>query len=181
MTFGGGAEQGIYKHIGSLDQKAVDDVVKGALDAGVNFIDTADVYSIGQSEARVGQALRNLGVKRNDAVIATKFFGEMGPGPNDRGGSRGHIFDSVDASLKRLQTDHIDLYQIPLHRCGYADRGDAARARRSRAHGEGALHRRLQPGRLAHRQVLGDQRARRLRALRNHPGLLFHRRARSRT
>ncbi|HEY3812351.1 MAG TPA: aldo/keto reductase [Caulobacteraceae bacterium] len=112
MTFGGGAEQGIWKHIGDLDQKAVDDVIKGALDAGVNFIDTADVYSFGQSEALVGQALKNLGVKRTDVVVATKFHGEMGPGPNDRGGSRGHIFDSVDASLKRLQTDHIDLYQI---------------------------------------------------------------------
>jgi aryl-alcohol dehydrogenase-like predicted oxidoreductase len=113
MTFGGGGEQqGIWKHIGDLDQKAVDDVIKGALDAGVNFIDTADVYSFGQSEALVGQALKNLGVARKDVVIATKFHGEMGPGPNDRGGSRGHIFDSVDASLLRLQTDHIDLYQI---------------------------------------------------------------------
>ncbi|HWE44748.1 MAG TPA: aldo/keto reductase [Caulobacteraceae bacterium] len=112
MTFGDADDRGLWKHIGDLGQKAVDDVIKGALDAGVNFIDTADVYSFGQSEALVGQSLKNLGVARKDVVIATKFYGEMGQGPNDRGGSRGHIFDSVDASLQRLQTDHIDLYQI---------------------------------------------------------------------
>jgi aryl-alcohol dehydrogenase-like predicted oxidoreductase len=111
MTFGGG-ETGFWRQIGDLDQKAVDDVIKGALDGGVNFIDTADVYSQGQSEQLVGQALKNLGVARKDVVIATKFYGEMGPGPNDRGGSRGHIMDAVKASLDRLQTDHIDLYQI---------------------------------------------------------------------
>jgi len=78
----------------------------------VNFIDTADVYSFGQSERLVGQALKNLGVKRKDVVIATKVFGSVGEGPNDRGASRGHIMDSVHGSLERLQTDHIDLYQI---------------------------------------------------------------------
>jgi aryl-alcohol dehydrogenase-like predicted oxidoreductase len=114
MTFGGGndADTGIWKAIGSLDQAQVDGVIKGALDAGVNFIDTADVYSFGNSERLVGQALKNLGTARKDVVIATKFYGEMGQGPNDRGGSRGHILDSVKASLDRLQTDHIDLYQI---------------------------------------------------------------------
>lgn len=60
----------------------------------------------------LGQSLKNLGIKRTDAVIATKFFGAMGEGPNDRGGSRAHIMDAVDASLKRLGTDHIDLYQM---------------------------------------------------------------------
>jgi aryl-alcohol dehydrogenase-like predicted oxidoreductase len=90
----------------------VDAVIGRALDAGVNFIDTADVYSFGQSERRVGQALKNLGVARKDVVIATKVFGEMGPGPNDKGASRGHIMDSVHGSLERLQVDHIDLYQI---------------------------------------------------------------------
>ena len=112
MTFGGNADAGIWKAIGALDQDEVDAIVGRALGAGVNFIDTADVYSFGASEQRLGQSLKNLGVARKDVVIATKVFGEMGPGPNDRGTSRGHIMDSVQASLERLQTDHIDLYQI---------------------------------------------------------------------
>jgi aryl-alcohol dehydrogenase-like predicted oxidoreductase len=112
MTFGGNADAGFWKAIGTLAQAEVDRIVGHALDAGVNFIDTADVYSFGQSERLVGRALRNLGVARKDVVIATKVFGEMGPMPNDRGASRGHIMDSVRASLERLQTDHIDLYQI---------------------------------------------------------------------
>lgn len=112
MTFGGNAEAGMWKAIGALGQDEVDAIVGRALAAGVNFFDTADVYSFGASEQRLGQALKNLGVARKDVVIATKVFGEMGPGPNDRGTSRGHIMDSVRASLDRLQTDHIDLYQI---------------------------------------------------------------------
>jgi aryl-alcohol dehydrogenase-like predicted oxidoreductase len=112
MTFGGTAEQGMWKAIGSLGQETVDEIVSRALGAGVNFIDTADVYSFGQSEELLGQSLKNLQVRREDVVIATKVYGEMGPRPNDRGASRGHIMDSVKASLKRLQTDHIDLYQI---------------------------------------------------------------------
>ena len=111
MTFGGNTG-GIWSMIGDLDQQAVNAVVGKALESGVNFIDTADVYSFGVSEKLVGQSLKDLGVKRSDVVIATKTFGEMGPGPNDRGASRGHIMDSVRASLERLQTDHIDLYQI---------------------------------------------------------------------
>lgn len=113
MTFGGDQPQaGIWKAIGALGQDEVDGVIGKALAAGVNFIDTADVYSFGQSERLVGQSLKNLGVARKDVVIATKAFGEMGPGPNDRGASRGHIMDAVAGSLERLQTDHIDLYQI---------------------------------------------------------------------
>jgi aryl-alcohol dehydrogenase-like predicted oxidoreductase len=111
MTFGGNTG-GIWSMIGDLDQQAVNAVVGKALESGVNFIDTADVYSFGVSEKLVGQSLKDLGVKRSDVVIATKTFGEMGPGPNDRGASRGHIMDSVHASLERLQLDHIDLYQI---------------------------------------------------------------------
>ena len=111
MTFGGNTG-GIWSMIGDLDQQAVNAVVGKALESGVNFIDTADVYSFGVSEKLVGQSLKDLGVKRSDVVIATKTFGEMGKGPNDRGASRGHIMDSVHASLERLQTDHIDLYQI---------------------------------------------------------------------
>ena len=110
MTFGG--EGGIWSAIGDLGQTAVDEMVGRALESGVNFIDTADVYSFGLSEKLLGQALKNLGVKRSDVVIATKVFGEMGRGPNDKGASRGHIMDGVKASLERLQLDHIDLYQI---------------------------------------------------------------------
>jgi aryl-alcohol dehydrogenase-like predicted oxidoreductase len=112
MTFGGNADAGFWKAIGQLGQPDVDGIVGRALACGVNFFDTADVYSFGQSERLLGQAFRNLGVARKDVVIATKVFGEMGPRPNDRGASRGHIMDSVQGSLERLQTDHIDLYQI---------------------------------------------------------------------
>jgi aryl-alcohol dehydrogenase-like predicted oxidoreductase len=112
MTFGGNENAGMWKAIGRLGQAEVDTIVGRALAAGVNFFDTADVYSFGQSERLLGQAFRNLGAARKDVVIATKVFGEMGPGPNDRGASRGHIMDSVHGSLERLQTDHIDLYQI---------------------------------------------------------------------
>jgi aryl-alcohol dehydrogenase-like predicted oxidoreductase len=111
MTFGG-SEAGIWKAIGALQQGEVDGIVGRALEAGVNFFDTADVYSYGESERLLGQAFKNLGTARKDVVIATKVFGEMGPRPNDRGASRGHIMDSVRTSLERLQTDHIDLYQI---------------------------------------------------------------------
>jgi aryl-alcohol dehydrogenase-like predicted oxidoreductase len=112
MTFGGSEEAGMWRAIGSLQQGEVDAIVGRALAAGVNFIDTADVYSFGESERLLGQALKNLGAPRKDVVIATKVYGEMGPKPNDRGASRGHIMDSVQMSLERLQTDHIDLYQI---------------------------------------------------------------------
>jgi aryl-alcohol dehydrogenase-like predicted oxidoreductase len=112
MTFGGNPDAGMWAAIGSLGQDEVDRIVGRALAGGVNFFDTADVYSFGQSERLLGQAFRNLGAKRKDVVIATKVFGEMGRGPNDKGASRGHIMDSVKGSLERLQTDHIDLYQI---------------------------------------------------------------------
>ncbi|HEX4199480.1 MAG TPA: aldo/keto reductase [Caulobacteraceae bacterium] len=112
MTFGGAAEATRWAAIASLGQDEVDAIVGRAIAAGVNFFDTADVYSFGASERLLGQAFKNLGAARKDVVIATKVFGEMGPGPNDRGASRGHIMDSVYGSLERLQTDHIDLYQI---------------------------------------------------------------------
>ena len=112
MTFGGNDDAGFWKVVGELKQDEVDAIVRRALDAGVNFFDTADVYSFGGSERALGQSLKTLGVARKDVVIATKVFGETGPGANDRGASRGHIMDSVQASLERLQTDHIDLYQI---------------------------------------------------------------------
>jgi aryl-alcohol dehydrogenase-like predicted oxidoreductase len=111
MTFGESPE-GIWKAIGDLGQAAVEPIIARAFAAGVNFIDTADVYSFGDSERSVGQALKSLGTARKDVILATKVHGPMGPGPNDRGSSRGHIMDSVQGSLERLQTDHIDLYQI---------------------------------------------------------------------
>jgi aryl-alcohol dehydrogenase-like predicted oxidoreductase len=109
MTFGG---RGFWTAIGQLDQSVADNIVARALDAGVNFIDTADVYSEGLSEEVTGRAMVNSGRKRSDIVLATKALGQTGPGPNDRGASRGHIMDAVKASLKRLGTDYIDLYQI---------------------------------------------------------------------
>lgn len=109
MTFGG---KGFFEYMGGLKQDAVDQLMKAAFDAGINFVDTADVYSQGLSEEYTGQALRNLGIARSDYVLATKFFGPMGEGVNQRGASRYHIMESVKASLKRLGTDHIDLYQI---------------------------------------------------------------------
>ncbi len=110
MTFHGGG--GFWRAIGTLDQAASTRLVARALEAGVNFIDTANVYSEGQSEVQVGQALRDLGVKREDVIIATKVRARMGEGPNAVGLSRGHIMDQVAASLKRLALDHIDLYQV---------------------------------------------------------------------
>jgi aryl-alcohol dehydrogenase-like predicted oxidoreductase len=109
MTFGG---QGMWTAIGQLDQSDSEALVKTAIDAGINFIDTANVYSEGVSERITGQALRNLGIARDQLVIATKAMGPMGQGPNDRGLSRYHIMNQVEASLKRLQLDHIDLYQV---------------------------------------------------------------------
>jgi len=110
MTFHGGA--GFWRAIGSVDQAGSTALVGRAIEAGVNFIDTANVYSEGESEGQLGQALRDLGVKREDVIVATKVRGRMGPGPNAVGLSRGHIMDQVGASLKRLGLDHIDLYQV---------------------------------------------------------------------
>ncbi|TXH33979.1 MAG: aldo/keto reductase [Rhodospirillaceae bacterium] len=109
MTFGGG---GFWDAIGNLDQSVADGIVARALDAGVNFIDTADVYSAGVSEEMTGKAIANSGRQRSDVILATKVFGATGQGPNDRGATRGHILNGVKASLKRLGTDYIDLYQI---------------------------------------------------------------------
>jgi aryl-alcohol dehydrogenase-like predicted oxidoreductase len=107
MTFGGVGQ--MWEVIGGLDQAAVDAIVHRALDAGINFIDTADVYSAGESEVMTGKALAG---RRQEVVLATKVRGRMGKGPNQVGLSRLHIIEAVDASLKRLGTDYIDLYQI---------------------------------------------------------------------
>jgi aryl-alcohol dehydrogenase-like predicted oxidoreductase len=110
MTFSGGS--GFWRRIGAVGQQEADELVKASIDAGVNFFDTADVYSDGESETTLGQSLKNLGVPRSQVVIATKAYGRTGPGYNDVGASRGHIMDAIDASLRRLGMDHVDLYQI---------------------------------------------------------------------
>jgi len=110
MTFHGGT--GMFKAIGTVNQAGADTLVQASIAAGINFFDTADVYSEGESEKTLGQSLKNLSIARKDVVIATKVYGRVGPGRNDIGASRGHIMDSIDGSLRRLQTDHIDLYQI---------------------------------------------------------------------
>jgi aryl-alcohol dehydrogenase-like predicted oxidoreductase len=110
MTFGDG--RGMFKAIGAVGQEGADALVKASIEGGINFFDTADVYTEGESEKTLGQSLKNLNIARKDIVIATKVYGRTGPGRNDVGASRGHIMDGVEASLRRLQTDHIDLYQI---------------------------------------------------------------------
>ena len=110
MTFGG--DEGIWGRIGQLQQEEADGLVKAALDAGINFFDTANIYAEGRSERILGQALRNLGVARDEVVVATKVVGRMHAGPNGAGASRGHILAQVEKSLERLGTGHIDLYQI---------------------------------------------------------------------
>jgi len=110
MTFGGSG--GIWGQIGQLQQPQAERLVAQALEAGINFIDTADVYAEGRAEQITGQALKNLQIARDQVVVATKVFGETGPGVNARGATRSHIMDGVKASLQRLQLDHIDLYQI---------------------------------------------------------------------
>ncbi len=94
-----------------LDEEASRPFFQRALELGINFFDTADMYSLGVSEEVTGQALKDF-AKRDEVVIATKVFNPMGDKPNQRGNSRKHIMDSIDASLRRLQTDYVDLYQI---------------------------------------------------------------------
>jgi len=110
MTFGG--DKDIWGLIGQVQQDQADELMTIALKAGINFIDTANIYGHGGSERIVGQSLHNLGVRREDVVLATKVLGPMRDGPNARGASRGHILSECKASLERLQTDYIDLYQI---------------------------------------------------------------------
>ncbi|MEZ4403658.1 MAG: aldo/keto reductase [Kofleriaceae bacterium] len=109
MTYGG---KGFWEVIGKLGLDAVAGQLKTAVDAGINFLDTADVYHEGESERLVGEALRRVGLNRDELVIATKVRGRIGPGPNAVGLSRKHILDAIDGSLTRLGLDHVDLYQI---------------------------------------------------------------------
>ncbi|MBC5863178.1 aldo/keto reductase [Flavobacterium turcicum] len=109
MNYGG---KGFFGYMGNLDQTAVDEQIKMAIDAGVNCIDTANIYSEGLSEIMIGNAIKNLGIDRNDLVLATKVRGTTGTTPNSLGLSKKHILQEVEASLKRLGTDYLDLYQI---------------------------------------------------------------------
>lgn len=109
MTYG---SRGFWEVMGGLKQEEVNAQVKQAFDAGINLIDTANVYSLGESEELLGQAIRTLGLPRDQLVVATKSYGIMNELPNGRGLSRYHVMNEVDASLRRLQLDHIDLYQV---------------------------------------------------------------------
>lgn len=106
MTFGG---KGYWKGIGEVNQSQADEMVSLAIDGGINFFDTADIYSEGLAEEMLG---KSLGKKRKNVVLATKVRGIMGPGPNDTGLSRHHILEGCEESLRRLKTDYIDLYQV---------------------------------------------------------------------
>src|SRR5690349_3420694 len=110
MTFGSG--EGMWATVAGVSQDDVTGIIKAAVDKGINFIDTADFYSNGRSEVVTGQALKQLGLARDSYVLATKVLLRMGAGHNQIGLSRYHIMANIDASLKRLQVDHIDLYQI---------------------------------------------------------------------
>lgn len=109
MTFGG---KGMWTAIGTLPQEQVNKLLRQSIDGGINFIDTANIYSEGLSETMTGQAIKSLGLKRDDLVIATKVRGQMGEGPNDVGLSKKHIIQQAEESLMRLNTEYIDLYQI---------------------------------------------------------------------
>lgn len=108
MTFGGKTIP-LFDVIGALSSAETDHLVGTALDHGVNLIDTADVYGNGESEAFLGEALKS---RRREVILATKFTARMGPGPNQVGQSRLHMMNALEDSLRRLRTDHIDLYQV---------------------------------------------------------------------
>jgi len=113
MSYGGPTERWPW----ALDEETSRPFIKRALELGINFFDTANVYSNGRSEEIVGKALRDFTSSRDEVVLATKVFFEMSDRPNDGGLSRKHILSSIDASLKRLGTDYVDLYQV--HRWDY--------------------------------------------------------------
>ena len=157
MSYGSTAERAWH-----LPEDAAEPIVARAVDAGVMFFDTADVYSDGLTEEITGRLLAKLFRSRDDYVLATKVYFPMGPGPNDRGLSRKHVLASIDASLRRLGTDYVDIYQI--HRWDYGTPieetmqalHDVVRA------GQGPLHRREQHVRLAVRQGAAHRPGRRM-------------------
>jgi aryl-alcohol dehydrogenase-like predicted oxidoreductase len=111
MTFGG-QNAGIWEKIGKLQQKEVNEMLSAVIESGINFIDTANAYSFGQSEQLLGQGLIDLKVNRDEIIIATKVLARMNEKPNSTGLSRYHIFNSVEASLKRMQLDYMDILYV---------------------------------------------------------------------
>lgn len=109
MTFGG---KGFWEAIGRIQQQEVNDLIRVVIESGINFIDTANVYSFGESEKLLGQSIKDLNLNRKELVIATKVRGRMNDNPNSVGLSRYHIFNSVNESLERLQLDHIDILYV---------------------------------------------------------------------
>lgn len=137
-----------FGRFGNPDHDECVRIVHRALDNGINLIDTADVYGgDGESEQIIGKALRG---RRDDVVLATKFSGPMGPDPNRRGNSRRWTVSAVEASLRRLGVDHIDLYQVH-HPDRHRYRGDSERPDRSPPLGQGASHRSFEPAILGNR------------------------------
>ena len=163
-------------HPWTLDEAAARPFVKRAIERGINFFDTADMYSRGVSEEVTGRALKDF-AKRDQVIVATKVFWPMGDGPNDRGLSRKHLLDGIDASLRRLGMDYVDLYQI--HRFDYDTpieetlRG----ARRHRPRRQGALHRRVEHVRVAVRARCSRRRERTAgrssSSMQNHYNLIY--------
>ena len=142
----GDAERWVHKWV--LNEENSRPIIKKALELGINFFDTANVYSIGASEEILGRALKDF-AKRDEVVIATKVHGKMREGPNGAGLSRKAILSEIDNSLKRLGTDYVDLYHDPSLGLRNPHRGDDGSAERCGAGGQGALHRRLGHVRLA--------------------------------
>ena len=135
-----------------LEEEESRPFIRRALELGINFFDTADMYSLGVSEEILGRALKDFGPSRDRVVVATKVFNPMGDDPNQRGLSRKHISHAIDDSLRRLGTDYVDLYQI--HRLDYTTPIEEILEALDDVvkHGQGALHRRLFDVRLAIRQ-----------------------------
>ncbi len=111
MTFGG-QDAGMWDNIGKLQQKEVNKMLSAVVDSGINFIDTANVYSYGQSEQLLGHGLVDLSIPRDEIIIASKVLGRMNDKPNSAGLSRYHIFNSVEASLRRLNMDYLDILYV---------------------------------------------------------------------
>jgi aryl-alcohol dehydrogenase-like predicted oxidoreductase len=109
-TFGGSGP--VWENLGGLKADQATAIVKAAHEAGINFYDTADIYGMGESEQHLGHAIRALNIPRSEVVIATKVGMRMRPGVNNNGLSRAHLTDALDASLKRLGTDYVDIYMI---------------------------------------------------------------------
>ena len=139
----------------TLDEKGAEPIVRRAVEGGITFFDTADVYNGGQSEVITGRLLRKLFEMREEYVVATKVHGQTMPGENGRGLSRKHIMASIDASLKRLELDYVDLYQIHRWDPTNPDRRDHGGAARRGQGRQGPLHRRQQHVRVAVRQGPG--------------------------